>query len=115
MSDNSFLDFYELLVKLAKSFEQKNIIQIKSELESGIIKIYGEKASSSAIAKSGLEEISELAYDTAEHHPYWSFVYNTSEILKIVLEKWDGELTKDELDQISWHIDELKNTSKKFG
>ncbi len=115
MSEIKFSEFYESLVKLAKSFEQKDIlIKIQPDLEANIIRIYGEKTDSLALAKAGLEEISELAYTTAEHHPYWNLVYNSSQILKIVLEKWNDKLTKEELDEISWNADEIKNTGRKL-
>ncbi|MBI1829626.1 MAG: hypothetical protein HY222_02445 [Thaumarchaeota archaeon] len=58
--------------------------------------------------------MSELAYTTAEHHPYWSLIFNSSQILKIVLEKWNDNLTKEELDEISWNVDEIKNTARKL-
>lgn len=115
MSEITFSEFYESLVKLVKSFEQKNILlKLHPDLEANIIRIYGEKTDSIRLAKVGLEEISELAYTTTEHHPYWNLIYNSSQILKIVLEKWDDNLTKEELDEISWNTDEIKNTSKKL-
>ena len=115
MTEIPFYEFYDSLVKLAKSFEQKNILlKIHPDLDANIIRIYGEKTDSLTLAKVGLEEISELAYSTAEHHPYWNLIYNSSQILKIVLEKWSGNLTKEELDEISWNADEIKNTSKKL-
>ncbi|MBI3623695.1 hypothetical protein HY212_06485 [Candidatus Pacearchaeota archaeon] len=58
--------------------------------------------------------MSELAYTTAEHHPYWNLIFNSSQILKIVLEKWNDNLTKEELDEISWNVDEIKNTARKL-
>jgi hypothetical protein len=115
MSEIPFSEFYQSLVQLAKSFEQKNIlVKIYPDLEANIIRVYGENTNSLGLAKIGLEEISELAYTAAEHHPYWNLIYNSSQILKIVLEKWDGNLTKEELDEISWNADEIKNTSKKL-
>jgi hypothetical protein len=115
MSEISFAEFYDSLVKLAKSFEEKELlVKIQADLKSNIIRIYGEKTDSLVLAKTGLEEISELAYATAEHHPYWNLVYNSSQILKIVLEKWNDNLTKEELDEISWNVDEIKNTIRKL-
>ena len=115
MSKTSFAEFYELLIKLAKSFEEKDLlIKIQPDLEANIIRIYGEKTDSLALAKTGLEGISELAYTTAEHHPYWSLIFNSSQILKTVLEKWNDSLTKEELDEILWNMDELKNTVRKL-
>jgi hypothetical protein len=116
MSEIPFVEFYESLVKLAKSFEEKDLlIKIQPDLEANMIRIYGEKTDSLTLAKAGLEGISELAYTTAEHHPYWSLVFNSSQILKTVLEKWNDNLTKEELDEISWNADEIKNTARKLG
>ena len=115
MTGAKFSDFYESLLKLAKSFEDKDMLmKIQADLEANIIRIYGEKTDSLIRAKLGLEEVSELAYTTAEHHPYWNLLYNSSQISKLTLEKWDDAITNEELDEISWHVDELKNTAKKL-
>ena len=115
MTDAQFSEFCEEVEKLAKSFQEKNIlVKIQPDLEANVIRIYGEKTDSLARAKAGLDELSELAYTTAEHHPYWNLIYNSSQISKLALEKWDGNLTKEELDEISWHAEELKNSCKKL-
>lgn len=115
MAKNSFHDFYKSLLELVKSYDNKDImIKVEQDLESDIIRIFGENISSLSRAKSGLEDVTELAYTTAEHHPYWAFLYHCTQISKIPLEKWDDELTKEELDEIEWSIDELKNTCKKL-
>ena len=115
MADAKFSEFYESIVKLAKSFEDKNMLmKIQADLDSNIIRIYGEKTDSLMRAKLGLEEVSELAYTTAEHHPYWNLLYNSSQISKLVLEKWDDTVTKEELDEISWYAEELKSAAKKL-
>ena len=61
-----------------------------------------------------VDKMAELSYTTAEHHPYWKLLYSCAEISKTTLEKWDSELTSDELDEILWHVKELKNTCEKF-
>lgn len=115
MTDNTFSDFYKSLLELAKSFEEKNTsLKIQPDLDANIIRIYGEKTDSLERAKAGLEEVSELAYTTAEHHPYWNLIYNASQISKLALEKWNDQLTQEELDEISWCTDELKNASMKL-
>ncbi len=115
MPDTTFSEFYESLEKLAKSFEQKNMqLRIRPDLDSNLIRIYGEKINSLELAKAGLDEISELAYSTAEHHPYWNLLYNDSQILKIVLEKWNETLTEEELKEIDWYADEIKNSLGKL-
>ncbi|HSD04932.1 MAG TPA: hypothetical protein VLB45_04175 [Nitrosopumilaceae archaeon] len=115
MTENEFSEFYEAVLKLAKSFEEKNmLIKVQAEPDANIIRIYGEKTDSLVRAKAGLEEVAELAYTTAEHHPYWNLIYNASQISKLALEKWADTLTKEELDEISWCSDEIKNTAAKL-
>jgi len=108
-----FSKFHDALLELIKSFEQKNVVlKVSSELDSNIIRIYGERYDALALAKTGLEEVAELAYTTAEHHPYWNLLYNGSQILKIALEKWNQTLSDEELKEISWYADEIKNSAK---
>jgi hypothetical protein len=108
-----FSKFHDALLELIKSFEQKNVVlKVSSELDSNIIRIYGERSDALALAKTGLEEVAELAYATAEHHPYWNLLYNGSQILKIALEKWNQTLSDEELKEISWYADEIKNSAK---
>jgi len=115
MPEKTFSDFYESLLQLVKSYEEKNImLRVEENLESNIIKIYGEKINSISRAKNGIEDVAELAYTVAEHHPYWGLLYNCTQIAKIALDKWDDNLSKEECDEIDWSIDELKNTCKKL-
>ena len=115
MSEKTFSDFYKSLLELVKSYENKNsMLKVEENLESNIIRIYGEKIDSLVRAKNGMEEVAELAYTVAEHHPYWGLLYNCAQIGKISLDKWNTELSKDELNEIEWSIDELKNTCKKL-
>ena len=115
MTDPTFSDFYNSLLDLSKSFEEKNLqLKIEPDLDANIVKIYGEKIDSISRAKTGLEDLAELAYTTAEHHPYWSLIYHSSQISKIALDKWDDDLTKEELDEIEWCVDELKNNCKRL-
>jgi hypothetical protein len=107
-----FSTFYQSLLELVKSFEKKNVlVKLNSDPDSNIIRIYGERSNGLALAKIGLEEIEELALTTAEHHPYWSLLYNGSQVLKIVLDKWNDILTEDEIKEILWYIEEIKNSS----
>ena len=109
----SFSKFHDALLELIKSFEQKNVlIKTNSDLDSNIVRICGERSDALALAKAGLEELAELAYTSAEHHPYWNLLYNGSQVLKIVLEKWNQTLTDEELKEISWYTDEIKNSTK---
>lgn len=115
MSEKTFLNFYKSLLELVKSYENKNtMLKVEENLESNIIQIYGEKNDSLSRAKNGMENVADLAYTVAEHHPYWGLLYNCTQIGNIALEKWNDNLSKDELDEIDWLIEELKNTCKKL-
>ena len=65
-------------------------------------------------AERALYDIQELADSTAEHHPYWALLYNCSQISKLILEKWNDELTEDDISEIRWTISELENSYKKL-
>lgn len=109
--EEDFAKFYDALSDLIKSFEQKNmLIKMSPDLDSNIVRIYGERSDALARAKTGLEEVAELAYDTAEHHPYWNLLYNGSQILKVVLDKWNDALTEEELGEIKWYADKIKDS-----
>ena len=86
---SNFENFYHELLDLIKKYERQNVpIKIEKDLDHDIIKIFGEQITSVARAKNGLIDVTELAYATAEHHPYWNLLYNCSEITSSVLEKW---------------------------
>ena len=109
MTDD-FAVFHESLLDLIKSFEKKNtLVKIHSDPNSNIVRIYGEKSTTLELAKVGLEEVEELALTTAEHHPYWSLLYDGSQMLKIVLEKWNDNLAENEIKEILWYVDKIKN------
>ena len=115
MSKPSFSDFYKSLLDLVKTFEEKNtMLKVEENLALNMVRIFGESIDSVSRAKNGLEDVVELAYATAEHHPYWALLYNCSQISKSILEKWDGELTKEDLDEIRWMISELENSCSKL-
>ena len=65
-------------------------------------------------AERALYDIQELADSTAEHHPYWALLYNCSQISKSILEKWNDELTEEDLSEIRWMISELENSCNKL-
>ena len=65
-------------------------------------------------AENALYDIQELADSAAEHHPYWALLYNCSQISKSILEKWNDELTEEDLSEIRWMISELENSYDKL-
>lgn len=111
----NFENFYHDLLELAKKYELQNIpLKIEKDLENDIIKIFGEQITSLARAQNGLNDVTELAYATAEHHPYWNLLYNCSEISSSVLEKWKDSLSKDDLSDIEWALKELNQSLEKI-
>ena len=111
----NFENFYHDLVELAKKYETQNTpLKIEKDLENDIIKIFGEQITSLARAQNGLNDVTELAYTTAEHHPYWNLLYNCSEIASSVLEKWKDSLSKDDISDIEWALKELEQTLEKI-
>jgi hypothetical protein len=87
---------------------EKISTKVGVDRDAGIIRIYGEGSDYIRRASSGLEEMLELAYTTAEHHPYWAVLYHAAEISKVALEKWESELTADQISEMSWRCDEIK-------
>ena len=112
---DSFKSFFDELLTLVEKYEKKQVmIKVESEPDYEFIKIFGEKIDSILRAKTGLNDVSELAYTTAEHHPYWALLYNCSEISKTLLEKWNDKITSEEMNEIKWHIKEIENSCKKL-
>ena len=112
---SSFKLFFEELLVLLEKYEKKQVmIKVESEPDYEFIKIFGEKIDSILRAKTGLNDVSELAYTTAEHHPYWALLYNCSEISKTLLEKWNDKISSEEMNEIKWHIKEIEHSCKKL-
>ena len=65
-------------------------------------------------AERALYDIQELADSTSEHHPSWALLYNCAQISKVILEKWNDDLTAEDLSEIRWMISELENSCKKL-
>ena len=102
------IDMVAQTVKDALEQLQDVPTKMSVDRDAGIVKIYGEKSDALAKASSGLAEVLELAYTTAEHHPYWGMLYHATEISKMLLEKWEGDLSNDNISEISWRCDEIK-------
>ena len=61
-----------------------------------------------------VDKMAELSYTVAEHHPYWKLLYSCVEISKIVLEKWDDDISTEDTSEIQWMISELQNSLNKL-
>ena len=108
------VDFHQDLIDLVKKYEHDISLKVEEDLEHDIIKIFGVKITSLARAQNGLNDMTELAYTTAEHHPYWALLYNSSLISKAVLEKWSDDLSEEDLGEIQWMVSELQNSCDKL-
>ena len=111
----NFENFYQDLLELAKKHELQNTpLKIEKDLENDIVKIFGEKITSLARAQNGLNDVTELSYTTAEHHPYWNLLYNCSEIANTVLDKWKDSFSAEDFSDIDWALKELNQTLEKI-
>ena len=112
---SNFERFYDDLLALVEKHERKNTpLKIEKDLENNIAKIFGEKITSLERAKNGLNDILELGYATAEHHPYWKLLYSCSEVTGTVLEKWNDSLTEDDLSDMEWNLKEFRQSLDKI-
>jgi hypothetical protein len=109
-----FQNFYNDLLELMKKYEQNIPLKMEQDLKHDIVKIFGAKITSLARAQNGLNDMTELAYTTAEHHPYWNLLYNCSEIAHTVLDKWKNSLSSNDLKDIDWALKEIHQTLEKI-
>ena len=111
MTESSFQTFFKELKILVEKFEKKQTqLKVESDLDFDSVKIFGEKMDSVARAKFGIDDAAELAFTTAEHHPYWGVLYNCTEIAKTILEKWNDKITSEQLEEIKWNLKEIGNS-----
>ena len=106
----------ERVRQILEELESKEMISTKIILDrdAEVMKIYCEGSDYVKRASLGVTEILELAYTTAEHHPYWSVLYHAAEISKATLEKWESEFTAAEISEMSWRCDEIKMTLQRL-
>tara|TARA_B110001469_G_C9432440_1_gene219654 strand:- start:152 stop:520 length:369 start_codon:yes stop_codon:yes gene_type:complete len=109
-----FDNFYHDLIELVKKYEHDLALKVEEDLEHDIIKIFGVKITSLARAQNGLNDMTELAYTTAEHHPYWNLLYNCSDIGHTILDKWEKSLSSDDVADIKWALKEINQTLEKI-
>ena len=99
----------ERLRPILEGLNKDNIsTKLCTDTEAGIIKISSKEYNIVKKASSGLSEILELSYATAEHHPYAIIIYHTAEILKNILDVWDSNLSQEQISELSWRATEIK-------
>jgi pterin-4a-carbinolamine dehydratase len=82
--------------------------KVSFDKDAQVIQIYGEGSNFKKRASFAISEVLELAYTTAEHHPYWLLLYHSVEICKMTIDNWDSELNEEYLSEMSWRCDEIK-------
>ena len=85
-------------------------IVVISDPKSNSLRVFAKRPSPLEKASSALEEILELAYANAEHHPYWSMLYHCSAASQLLLEGWESELAPDQKSEIRWRCEEILAT-----
>jgi len=108
-----FAEFYGELNELAARFGRIRL-KVEADLDSDTVRILGERSTPLSRARGGLDDVAELYLAAAEHHPYWNLLSQCCQICSAVLDRWDGELTAAELDEIRWSLRELDNACKKL-
>jgi hypothetical protein len=103
-------DILKRIKPILEELQQSENISTKVSVDKDahVIRIYGEGSDYKSNASLGLLEVLELAYATAEHHPYWLLLYHSAEICKMTIENWESELKEDYLSEMSWRCDEIK-------
>jgi hypothetical protein len=110
----NFENFRQDLMDLVKKYDSDIPLKVEEDIENNIIKIFGANMTSLSRAQNGLNDMTELAYTTAEHHPYWNLLYNCSEIANTVLDKWKNSLSSDDFKDIDWALKEINQTLEKI-
>ncbi|RNJ78289.1 MAG: hypothetical protein EB829_05025 [Nitrosopumilus sp. H8] len=103
----TFDDFCGEVEELAKKHRKDAAIRIEQSPGRNIARVYGPGITPVEMARDGLNGISELASDVAEHHPHWKIISGCSSILDTLLERWDGQLTAEDLSQMRWDLDRI--------
>jgi len=108
--DSEYDRLYNTICSVVAILEDEGInIQTKFEKDSGYVGLYTSNTTILKRAKNGIKELLELSYSTAEHHPYWNIIYNTSEIAKTTLDNWDENISHDQIKEMLWRNEEIKN------
>ena len=108
--DSEYDRLYNAICSIVAILKDEGIdIQTKFEKDSGYVGLYTSDAPILKRAKISLKELLELSYSTAEHHPFWNLLYNTSEIAKTILDYWDENFSHDQIKEMIWRNEEIKN------
>ena len=110
-----FDDFCTSLESVVDEFGKKGVqLRLRVGERSHTVTVLGDGATALSQAREGIDGVEELALDAAEHHPYWRLLYHCTQISRLVIERWNSEMTGDEIRQIEWSAVELENAARKL-
>lgn len=101
-------EIYEQLQELVR--RHGGDFRVRYDPDRQTVCVYGPEVTPLARARTGAEDIAELAQDTSEHHPYWKILYDCSQISAVVLERWNDDLTDGDLEEMKWSVDRLADS-----
>lgn len=62
-----------------------------------------------------VEELQRLADSVAEHHPYWPLLHFSLQLVARVVEKWRDGFTEEELEEVRWLVEKIKDAVDRLG
>ncbi len=108
-----FSAFYRELELLVAKFGDTQL-RVEADLDSDTVKIFGARITALSRARNGLSDVAELSLSAAEHHPYWNLLSQCCQICSVALDRWNDELTAEQVDEIKWSIRELDGACKRL-
>ena len=88
--------------------------RMRDDADVEIMSIYGHKATTLACARTGLEDVEELASVAVEHHPYWNLLYQCLQIARMALDRWEETVTDEDIAQMRWSAAELESAIRRL-
>ncbi|MEM0370211.1 MAG: hypothetical protein QXK71_05690 [Pyrobaculum sp.] len=61
-----------------------------------------------------VEELQRLADSVAEHHPYWTLLHFSLQLVSKVVEKWREDFTQSDLEELKWLVEKIKDSVERL-
>lgn len=68
---------------------------------------------SAAMARR-VEELQRLSESIAEHHPYWPALHFALQLLSRLVENWNRDFTREELEELTWLAEKVLDSVKRL-
>lgn len=105
-----FADFLDDLEKLAKKYTSELGIKIEGNQEDQIFDVFTNRITSLERAKHNMNRLTEFTQTATEHHPFWAMLEGSTEITSTLLDRWNTDLTKSDIDEIKWHLKTMQRS-----